>query len=322
MIPRPCVAQPAAIRPGPVPRALGGVLLVAGLLVGTAAHAAPRLVTVDWGIAQNLTAMGAPPIGVGQIDGYRSWVAGPRLPSATREIGLRSQPNMELLSQLDPDRILITELYAGQADRLAEVAPVSIVDVYFSHGDGDSDVWDSTIAAVKKLGTIAERPAAARALIARTQSAIRKQTARLPADTKPLLIVQFVDESHVRVYGEGSLVAATAERMGLDNAWQETTTRWGVATVALDRLARISDARIVVMGPVPVGVTDKIADNRIWQTLPAVQHTPPIYIPAVWSFGGLPSASRFARLIADALVNAHAKAPAPGAGWPNAAPEA
>ena len=108
----------------------------------------------------------------------------------------------------------------------------------------------------------------------------------------------------------------------LDNAWQETTTRWGVATVALDRLARISDARIVVMGPVPVGVTDKIADNRIWQTLPAVQHTPPIYIPAVWSFGGLPSASRFARLIADALVNAHAKAPAPGAGWPNAAPEA
>ena len=319
---RPRVAQPAAMRPGPVPRALGRLLLVAGLLVGMAAHAAPRLVTVDWGIAQNLTAMGVPPIGVGQIAGYRSWVAGPPLPSATREIGLRAQPNMELLSQLDPDWILITELYAGQADRLAEVAPVSIVDVYFSQGDGDSDVWNNTIAAVNKLGTIAQRPAAAKALIARTQSAIQQQAARLPADTKPLLIVQFVDESHVRVYGEGSLVAATAERMGLDNAWQQATTRWGVATVALDRLARVPDAQIVVMGPVPVGVADKIADNRIWQTLPSVQHTPPIYIPAVWSFGGLPSASRFARLIADALTDAPAGPPGAGAGWPNTAPEA
>ena len=306
------VVQPTAGGPGSVPRALRVIAALACLLWCVAAVATPRVVTLDWGIAQNLVALGVAPIGVGQVAGYRSWVAGPPLPSDTREIGLRSQPNMELLAQLDPDRIFITELYAGQAQRLSSIAPVSSVDVYFS----DGDVWDNTLAAVTKLGRLVDRDKAAKALIARSRRQIARQADRVPADTRPLLMLQFVDESHVRVYGDGSLVVATARRMGLDNAWHGATTRWGMAMVPISRLADIDDARVIVMGPVPVGVADKIADNRVWQALPAVRQAPPVFLPAVWSFGGLPSATRFAHLIADALT----RAPDTGPGWPRARP--
>lgn len=270
--------------------------------------ATPRLATIDWGIAQNLTAMGVAPIAVGQVAGYETWVASPALPSATRGLGLRSQPNMEMLAQLNPDRILITRMYAAQQDRLSRVAPVSVVDVYFTPGE----VWHNTLQSVKKLGRITHRPKAAAALIRRTEQNIQQASVGLPDDVGPLLICQFVDSQHVRVYGQRSLVQATMQRMGVANAWQGETTRWGMAVVPLSRLAEIEQGRVVVMGPVPVGLTDKVANSRLWRSLPVVRNAPVLYMPPVWSFGGLPSASRFARL----LTRAFKTAPDTGSGWP------
>lgn len=287
------------------------MLAVSGVCAAAAPSehvAVPRLATIDWGIAQNLTAMGVPPIAVGQVGGYRIWVAGPELLADTYDLGLRSQPNMELLSQLKPDRILITDMYASQADRLSQVAPVSSVDVYFTPGD----VWHNTVAAVRKLGRIMHRPNAAQALIDRTEQQIADSAQRVPADTGPLLVLQFVDDRHVRVFGERSLVQATMDRMGIANAWSGAMTRWGMAVVPIERLAAIQRGRVVVMDPVPVGVADALAHSRLWSSLPVVRNAPVLHIPAVWSFGGLPSASRFAYLLADAL----AAAPGPVAGWP------
>lgn len=284
------------------------LVLAPGAVLAGQPDDTPRLATLDWGIAQNLTAMGAAPIAVGQTAGYATWVGVPALPDTVHDLGLRAEPNLELLSQLKPDRILITRLYASLASKLARIAPVSTVDVYFTPGA----VWHNTVAAVKKLGRIAHRPKAAAALIRRTNDRIRAAAARLPANTGPLLVVQFADAQHVRVYGRRSLVQATMQRMGLANAWHGQTTRWGMATVPISRLASIRQGRVVVMGPVPVGLTDKIAHSRVWQSLPVVRNAPVVYIPGVWSFGGLPSASRFARLVVKALRSA----PDSGPGWP------
>lgn len=274
----------------------------------------PRIASIDWGLAQNLTAMGVPPIAVGQAASYGIWVAGPDLPASTLGLGLRSQPNMELLSQLKPDRILITDMYADQRARLSQIAPVSSVDVYFTPGD----VWDNTVAAVKKLGDIVHRPTAAQALIDRTEQQIADAGHRVPPKTGPVVILQFIDDRHVRVFGDRSLVQATMDRMGVANAWSGDTMRWGMAVVPIQRLADLTQGRIVVMDPVPVGVAEQLADSRLWNSLPIVRNAPVLHIPAVWSFGGLPSASRFAGLLADALVEAAHKEPGADQGWPQA----
>lgn len=289
-------------------------LLVSGAALAGQSNATPRLATLDWGIAQNLTAMGVPPVAVGQTTGYATWVGTPALPDTVHDLGLRAEPNLELLSQVKPDHILITRLYASAAPKLSRIAPVSTVDVYFTPGT----VWHNTVAAVNKLGRIAHRPEAAQALIRRTNQRIRTAAARLPANTGPLLVVQFVDAQHVRVYGRGSLIQATMQRMGLTNAWDGQTTRWGMAVVPISRLADIKQGRVVVMGPVPVGLTDRIAANRVWQSMPVVRDAPVVYMPGVWSSGGLPSASRFARLLTHALR----AAPESGPGWPQSGPDA
>ncbi|MES1934892.1 iron-siderophore ABC transporter substrate-binding protein [Salinisphaera hydrothermalis] len=295
--------------------ALGIILLAAAIPVlaadatrGPSAGSTPRLATVDWGLAQDLIAMGVTPLAVGQTSGYETWVGQPKLPPATHNLGLRSQPNLELLSQLDPDRILITGMYAALKPKLAAVAPVTTVDVYFTPGP----VWDKTVAAAKKLGRITHRPQAAQALIQRTEEAVRHAAQRLPDDVAPLLVIQFSDAQHVYVFGRGSLIGATLQRMGLTNAWQGETSRWGSAQIPLSRLASVQTGRVVVMGPIPVGLRQRLAHNRLWQSLATVRNAPVIYIPGVWSFGGLPSASRFARLVTAALRSA----PASGPGWP------
>lgn len=72
--------------------------------------------------------------------------------------------------------------------------------------------------------------------------------------------------------------------------------------VPLDRLAAIKRGRVVAMGPEPVGIGSEIRASRLWQALPVVAVAPVMRIPAVWSFGGPPSASRLARLLAAALA--------------------
>lgn len=287
-------------------RRLLRVALLAALIMGAATPALadetpeqskPRIATVDWGQAQTLTAIGAPPVAAGQLVGYRSWVGGPDLPSTTRDIGLRAQPNMELLAQIAPDVITLTTLYGSLEPRLAQIAPAKIIDVYGTGGD----VWANTIASTRALARLAERTMAGERLIADSELQIAELADRVQTPDPPVLVVQFMDARHVRVYGEGSLIKATLERLGIGSAWTADTTQWGFALVPIERLAEIGNARMVVMGPVPVGVVDELQASALWQNLPSVDHEPVYYIDAVWSFGGLPSATRFARLIVTAL---------------------
>ena len=122
-----------------------------------------------------------------------------------------------------------------------------------------------------------------------------------PADLPPLLVVQFIDERHVRVFGRGSLFEAVMQRLGLRNAWQGETNAWGFSVASLEQFLGMPDARLVVVDPVPVGVGEKLQEPGLWQHLPLVQNNPVIHLPATWSFGGILAARRFATLLDGAL---------------------
>ncbi|MES1947313.1 periplasmic binding protein [Salinisphaera sp. C84B14] len=293
----------AAARAVPARRAicigwlLGLALFFCAVPAFARAEDAPRLAVIDWGQAQTLIAIGAPPVAMSQIPAYNEWVAAPDVPEGVRDLGLRVQPNMELLSQLDIDVITITSMYSGLSERLAPIAPVKTIDIY----DGQGAVWDRTIESTRRLGALVGREAAADALVRDTQARIEACAAQVPEQSKPLLVVQFMDARHVRVYTQNSLIGSVLERMGIANAWQSGGNYWGFATVPLERLASIDNARMVVVKPLPVGVAEEIDTSVLWHHLPAVNNAPVLYVPPVWGFGGLPSASRFARVLVDAL---------------------
>lgn len=258
----------------------------------------PRIATVDWTIAETLLALGVTPLAVGDAGPYQAWVGEPRLPAEVVDIGLRTQPNRELLAELKPDRILISPLAAPLAPTLSRIAPVSTIALY----DGQTDLWQRLHEVTLTLARMVGKTAEGERLLAGLDRDLASMQARLPADLSPLLVVQFIDERHVRVFGRHSLFDAVMTRLGLRNGWQEQTNDWGFSVVSIEQFMTLPTARLVVVDPIPVGVSERLQEPGLWQHLPLVRQAPVLHLPAVWSFGGVLAAHRFAGLLSDALL--------------------
>ncbi len=61
-----------------------------------------RVVALEWLPAELLLALGVTPYGVADIPNYRLWVNEPALPDSVIDVGLRTEPNLELLTQMKP----------------------------------------------------------------------------------------------------------------------------------------------------------------------------------------------------------------------------
>ena len=274
-----------------------GLLVIAGLITATNTQA--QFATVDWTIAETLVAIDAPISGVAQQQDYYDWVGEPRIPESATDLGLRTQPNFELLAQLAPDQILISPMFAALTPRLERIAPVTSLALY-SPG---VDTWQEMQTLTRQLGEITDRSTQAEQLIDDTQALMDSLREALP-DTAPLLMVQFMDARHVRVFGENSLYNAVVEQLGLSNAWEESTNAWGFALTGIEVLARYPEARLVIIEPLPMGVEEQLEKSGLWQQLAIVQSGNLLRLPPVWSFGALPSAQRFARVLTAGLKEA------------------
>nr|WP_052004215.1 iron-siderophore ABC transporter substrate-binding protein [Halomonas sp. PBN3] len=268
------------------------------MLVTTAAPmaATPRLATLDWTLAETLVALDAPPLAVAQVEAYHAWVDEPALPATTIDLGLRSQPNLELLASLAPERILVSPMFANLVPRLERIAPVESLALYRP----ERDTWTEMRELTRSLGDLVGRPEAAERLIDNTEARLASLRGRLDGDEPPLVMVQFMDARHVRVFGDHGLFQAVLRRLGLENAWGGPTNAWGFSLVGLEALAGL-EARLVVVEPYPAGVRDALAEGGLWEHLVEASEGAPIILPPVWSFGALPSAARFAELLVGAL---------------------
>ena len=262
-----------------------------------AVKSVPRIATVDWTIAETLLALGVAPLAVGDVSSYRAWVGEPLLPAEVVDIGLRAQPNRELLAELKPDRILISPLAAPLAPTLSRIAPVQSIALY----DPQTDLWQRLHEATLTIAELVNKTAEAERLLAGLDRDLAQMRAELPADLPPLLVVQFIDERHVRVFGRHSLFEAVMQRLGLRNAWQGETNAWGFSVVSIEQFMALPAARLVVVDPIPVGVSERLQEPGLWQHLPLVQQASVLHLPAVWSFGGVLAARRFASLLNEAL---------------------
>ncbi|MGN4966548.1 ABC transporter substrate-binding protein [Aeromonas dhakensis] len=286
-----CLLAPLMLQAEPVMPA------AADHLQADAVKSVPRIATVDWTIAETLLALGVTPLAVGDVGFYRAWVGEPLLPAAVVDIGQRAQPNRELLAELKPDRILISPLAAPLAPTLSRIAPVQSIALY----EPDADLWQRLHEATLTIAALVDKTTEAEQLLARLDQDLAQMRAALPADVPPLLVVQFIDERHVRVFGRHSLFEAVMQRLGLRNGWQGETNAWGFAVASLEQLMALPQARLVVVDPIPVGVSERLQEPGLWQQLPQVRAAAVLHLPAVWSFGGVLAAHRFAVQLSTAL---------------------
>ncbi len=275
-------------------------------LITTSAHAQlpaenpPRIATLDWTIAETLMGIGIAPQAVAQIAAYREWVAEPSLPDSVIDLGLRTQPNLELLADLQPDLILISPMFSNLGPRLSRIAEVKTLALYTP----GSNAWRQIIDITRDTAALARNPEAGETLITRSEAAMAKFRERLPLKSEPVLIVQFMDARHVRVFGRNGLYHAVLDQLGLKNAWPGETNSWGFSLVGLEELLGI-EGQLIVVEPSPLGVEKGLVGNGLWQALPDVREGKVITLAPVWSFGALPSAIRFADSLTSALVAKH-----------------
>lgn len=73
-----------------------------------------RIVAMEWLPVELLLALGVTPYGVADIPNYTLWVNEPRLPESVIDIGLRTEPNLELLTQMKPSYLVWSAGYGRQ----------------------------------------------------------------------------------------------------------------------------------------------------------------------------------------------------------------
>lgn len=275
-------------------------LSLSALLVSSfqaVAEASPRMMSVDWTQTETMLALGVVPVGVAQGQDYDAWVKSPPLPPQTKDVGLRTQPNIERIYELRPDRIFIAPYFSSMKHRLVDIAPVTTIDLYES---GITD-WSVLTRFTRRFGEELGREAEAEALIQQYEEHFSLLKQRINKGQPPLLMIQFMDTKHVRVFGQNSLYSQAIEKIGLSNAWNEETNSWGFSLVGIDKLAGIR-AQIVIVEPLPHGGEKQLSQDPFWQYVVQQSGEKVMQVAPVWSFGSMPSALRFAELVTASKV--------------------
>ncbi|HAB72972.1 MAG TPA: Fe(3+)-hydroxamate ABC transporter substrate-binding protein FhuD, partial [Pantoea sp.] len=93
-----------------------------------------RIIALEWLPTELLLALGVAPLAVADTRNYNIWVGEPPLPPQTVDVGLRTEPNLELMTQLHPSLILCSNGYGPPPEKLKRIAPIMGFDL--NRGDG------------------------------------------------------------------------------------------------------------------------------------------------------------------------------------------
>lgn len=297
--------------PGPALRALVLVLLSftasAGAVVSHDAgelrieEPPERIVALNWWLVEHLLALGLTPVGVADAEGYREWVAEPPLPDAVKSVGARQSPNLEAIRSLEPDLILVSGHLMAAVPALETIAPTLVQTTY----EVDSNPWDRARQHLVTLGRVLDREQQARAVIRQAEqdlSDTRQQLAQAGLANQSAFIVRFLDDRRLRIHGDNSMLHQALEQVGLVNAWPRSTNLWGFTPGTLADLGGHPDAWLIYIRPWPEADRERLQQSELWPYLPMAQSGRITGVGPVWTFGGVLSVPRMARMLADQLM--------------------
>ncbi len=260
-----------------------------------------KVVALDWVLTETVLSLGIELEGVANISGYQQWVAEPHLNADAIDVGSRREPNLELLSNIKPDVILISKHLAAAYEPLSKIAPVLVYSVYSE----DKQPLESAKRITRSLGKLFDKEQQAEQVIAQTDQRLAANGAKITLAgkaEKPLLFARFINDKTLRIHSEGSLAQDTINAMGLKNDWQEPTNLWGFTTTGTEKLAEHQKANVMIFGPLSQEERQQLTQSPLWQAM-EFSRTDSVYeLPAIWTFGGLLAAQRLSDHITGQLT--------------------
>lgn len=265
-----------------------------------------RVATVDWSVLETLLALGALPVAAPELLQFREVAVEPAVPAGVTDLSLRGTVNFELLLLSRPELIYSSSFYVSSEPRLTRIAPVERFSIYAP----GRPPYEPAAAMMRSIGARLGRSDEAERYIAEAEAEFAALRERLtPHAQRPVIPINLGDARHFRVFGADSMFGEVLKRLGLANAWSDDTSYSAMAPVGLEALARVPDAWIALIPPIPPGALEVLAGSTFWNALPSVRAGRLLQLASINPYGGLPAARRFARLLAEALL---AKGPAHG----------
>jgi ABC-type Fe3+-hydroxamate transport system substrate-binding protein len=263
-----------------------------------AAGAGLRVAALDWALAETMLVLGRQPIAIVAAGDWPKWVVEPPLPAGVVDLGLQPEINFELLASLKPDLILTSPFVQSIEPVVERIAPTLQLSIFEKSEVPLSQPRALAMTLGERLGCTA----AARSYLAAADWAFDHYRQRIKAlNPLPVLLVNFMDGRHVRVYGGSGLYQNVLSRIGVANAWTGQTNYWGFSTVGVEKLATTRDLRLIAFEPIPADTRSTLQRSPLWNRLPFVAAGHVSVLPTVLMFGAMPSALRFARLLVEQL---------------------
>lgn len=264
-----------------------------------------KVVALDWVLTEQLLALGITPAGIADVKGYQSWVVEPTLPNDVVSVGSRQEPNLELLAQMKPDLILMSNSLSPAYEKLNSIAPTMVMSVYT---DSHQPI-ENAKSQLRSLGKVLHRSAQAEQVITQFDETLQEnkqkieqfsQVSKTPIN--PLLFIRFIGEKHIRIHGGNSLAGETIQRMGLTNAWSKQGNNWGFSSATIQQLASLQRSGVFYFGPLTEDDKAVLQHNPIWQVMAFVREQRVHALPPVWTFGGLLAAQRLSNEVTNAFI--------------------
>ncbi|WP_417792105.1 iron-siderophore ABC transporter substrate-binding protein [Stutzerimonas xanthomarina] len=272
------------------------------LLIGSRSHAseAPRVAALSWEPVEHLLMLGIEPVAVADADDYRAWVVRPTLPDAVTRVGTRTEPNLELLAQLDLDLIVITPLLEDLRDKLERIAPVVAYGDFTQARDNYLMQRENYLALAKRIGRLDRARKTLAAMDARL-NALRQQLHAHFGETLPAVsVVRFSTPTAVLVYGPNSMPAHALSLLGLDSAYATPVSRWGNLQLPVTVLSEIDEGVVLHIEPFAAG--ERLFRSRLWQGMPFVRAGRFAGMRPAWTHGGVFCVQFLAEAITEALL--------------------
>lgn len=276
---------------------------------------ATRVVALEWAQAEMLSSLGTELVGLSDVEGYESWVGGAvPLASEPTDVGLRTEPSVEQIADLEPDLIVGVAESVPDAvrEQMEQVAPVLL-----QAGADASDPLGTATEELRTLATAVGAEEEADEVVAAFETTL-EENAQVLADaglagTPVTFTSPYAEGANVtvRMHGPGSAPQAVLTAMGLEPAWTEAGDEaYAISSTDVEGLTALPERTWFTWwanGASEDPVETSLSSNAVWQSLPFVEAGRVAGVAdGVWVYGGPASLAAFSDEMTALLTSAQA----------------
>jgi ferric citrate transport system substrate-binding protein len=222
-----------------------------------------KIVTLELSFVDSLNALGIKPIGISD-DNKKEMITklvGQEMDYTS--VGTREQPNLEVISSLQPDLIIAdAERHKGIYKDLQKIAPTIVLKSRESTYQENLDSFNTIAKAVNKEDAAEKR-------LSEHEKTIKELKSKLTVDSNMTVLPAVVRDTSFQAHTSSSYDGELLERMGLKNAIQQEQPH---AEMNLEQLVEIDPDVLLLANNEGKLLTDEWKDNPLWKDLKAVKN--------------------------------------------------